>query len=217
MDMIASKICWLIFGYLLGSCPTGFILVKMLTGEDIRQLGSGNIGATNVGRVLGRGWAIFTALFDMLKGGIAIVIAIIAGVDSPTVLALIGAMAVVGHNYPLWLKFKGGKGVATTFGVFAFYSFFDPLPALIGGAVWLIIREMTLCVSASSMTALAVSALTMPLFMFERPYYVTAIALAILSAWRHRENIKRLLAGTENKVIPIFPVISKLFARITKH
>ena len=102
-------------------------------GKDIREFGSGNIGATNVGRVLGKKWAVVTAVVDILKGGLAVLLAMSLGVKSPFLLATVGFAGVIGHDYPLWLGFKGGKGVATTFGVFGCYDFFNPLPAILGG------------------------------------------------------------------------------------
>ncbi|MDR0615891.1 MAG: glycerol-3-phosphate 1-O-acyltransferase PlsY [Synergistaceae bacterium] len=200
----ASAVMWFLFGYLMGSCPTGFILVKFMLGEDIRNFGSGNIGATNVGRVLGKRWAVFTAVTDMLKGGLAVLIAILAGQHSPQMLALIGFGGVLGHDYPLWLKFKGGKGVATTFGVFACYGFFNPMPAILGGLVWLLIRETTCLVSLASMLSLLVAALLMPVFKMDRAYYIAGLFMVVLTVWRHRENIKRIISGTENKVKRFF-------------
>lgn len=191
---------WIAVGYLLGSCPAGYLLVKVLTGNDIRTLGSCNIGATNVGRVLGKKWAIVTAIFDMSKGGIAVLLALFFGVDSPTVLAMTGGAAVIGHNYPVWLRFKGGKGVATTFGVLACFDFFNPWPAMLGGIVWYVIMRGSRYVSVASMLSLFCAALLMPLFSMPRPYYVTAGLLALLCVWRHRANIRRLLSGTESKV-----------------
>ena len=113
------SVFWLVFGYLAGSCPTGYLAVKMLKGQDIRDYGSGNIGATNTGRVLGKKWAVAVAVFDMLKGGIAVLLASFF-TDNDVILALTGVFAVLGHNYPVWLGWRGGKGVATTFGVLAF-------------------------------------------------------------------------------------------------
>lgn len=193
-------ICWVLFGYLLGSCPTGYVIVKLLIGEDIRNFGSGNIGATNVSRVLGKKWAVVTAVADMLKGGVAVLIAMIAGVNDTTLLALIGFAGVVGHDFPVWLGFKGGKGVATTFGVFGCFDFFNPLPAIFGGIAWFLVREATGYVSVASMISLAIAALFMPIFSMPTPYYVVAILLVLLTVRRHKENIRRLLAGTESKV-----------------
>jgi glycerol-3-phosphate acyltransferase PlsY len=196
---------WLILGYLMGSCPTGYVVVKLVKGEDIRKFGSGNIGATNVARVLGKKWAVSTAVIDMLKGGAAVLIAMALGHRDPALLAAIGASGVIGHDYPVWIGFKGGKGVATSFGVIGCFDFFNPLPALAGGAAWFITREISCIVSLSSMVALWTSALFIALQGMNAPYVVCGVFLAALTTWRHRENIKRILAGNENKVSPFFP------------
>lgn len=98
-----------ILAYLLGSAPMGYLVVKIVRGEDIRNYGSGNIGATNVGRVMGKRWAIVVGIFDIVKGGLALLIAKMLGVTSPQVLSIMGVVAVLGHNFPVWLKFKGGR------------------------------------------------------------------------------------------------------------
>lgn len=190
---------WLFFGYIIGSAPTGYIVAKMLRGVDIRTIGSGNIGATNVGRLLGRKWAIAVALFDMLKGGIIVFIASFFTSD-PLILALTGAMSVIGHDYTVWLCFRGGKGVATTYGVFAFYDFFNPWPALLGGAVWYLVLKKTKYVSLSSMIGLFSAVLMMPVFGMPLEYCITGFLLAVLSVWRHRPNIRNLVAGVEKRV-----------------
>ena len=102
MTGLFASLFWIAVGYLMGSCPTGYLLVKSLTGKDIREFGSGNIGATNVGRVLGKKWAVVTAVVDMLKGGLAVLLAMSLGVKSPFLLATVGFAGVIGHDYPLW-------------------------------------------------------------------------------------------------------------------
>jgi glycerol-3-phosphate acyltransferase PlsY len=184
----------------MGSFPTGFVLVKAMRGEDIRHFGSGNIGATNVGRVLGKKWAVITALIDMLKGGAAVLLAMAFGVGGDVLPALIGSFSVIGHDYPVWIGFKGGKGVATTFGVVAFYNFFNPLPMIIGGIAWFAVREASRMASISSIVGVLVSALVLPICGAPVPYYASALFLAALTIWRHKDNIKRITAGTESKV-----------------
>jgi glycerol-3-phosphate acyltransferase PlsY len=201
---LTALIPWLIFGYLMGSFPTGYVLVKLIRGEDIRNAGSKNTGATNVGRVLGRKWAVLTAIVDMLKGGLAVLAATLYGVGNPIFLASIGAAGVLGHDYPVWLRFNGGKGVATTYGVIAFYGFFNPLPAFLGGVVWLSIRELTLKASVASMVSLGSATLFMLLFSFDGAYVLAGALMTALTIWRHRENIKRLISGSENTVKPLF-------------
>lgn len=188
---------WPLAGYLAGSIPTGYLLVRTLKGQDIREFGSGNIGATNVGRILGKPWAVFVALFDMAKGGLVVLFALSAGVKSPWVLAVTALAGVVGHNYPVWLRFSGGKGVATSFGVL---FFLDPLATLIGGASWALLVKGTRTVSLSSMVSLVIVLLALWVLGSPLPYIYTALLLFLLSAWRHRENIRRLVEGTERKV-----------------
>lgn len=213
----AFGLLWVAFGYFMGSCPTGYMLVKAMTGEDIRSFGSGNIGATNVSRVLGKKWAIFTAAFDMLKGGIALLMAIAFGVTSHNVLSAVGFAAVIGHDYPVWLRFNGGKGVATTYGVFACYDFFNPVPALLGGAVWFAVREKTRYVSLASIIGLVFSVIFMFVFMDDNSYCISGAFLALIAIWKHRQNIGRLISGTESKVNPILPGIVKKFGQKSFH
>ncbi len=193
------SLLWLVFGYLAGSCPTGYLAVKILRGQDIRDFGSGNIGATNTGRLLGKKWAVAVAVFDMLKGGAAVLF-VSFFTENSILLALTGVFSVLGHNYPVWLAWRGGKGVATTFGVFAFFDFFNPLPAIIGGIIWYLTMKTTKYVCVASIVALFASALLMPLFGMPRPYYLAGLFLAGLSAWRHKGNVKRLIEGKEDKV-----------------
>ena len=190
---------WLIVAYLAGSCPTGYIAAKIKGGVDIRGFGSGNIGATNAGRLLGKKWGIAIALFDMLKGGIMVLLAS-HFTENHTTIALVGALAVIGHNYPVWLGFKGGKGVATTFGVVAFFDFFNPWPAALGGCVWFVVMKSTKYVSIASIAGLFSVALLAPVFGMPRPYYIASLALAVLSAWKHKDNLKRIKEGNEIKV-----------------
>ncbi|WP_281746069.1 glycerol-3-phosphate 1-O-acyltransferase PlsY [Thermanaerovibrio acidaminovorans] len=191
---------WPLIGYLAGSCPTGYLVVKLMRGEDIRNYGSGNIGATNVGRVMGRRWAITVALIDMLKGGAVVALAMAMGLRDHGLLAMTGLFGILGHNFPVWLRFKGGKGVATSFGVMFFYNWFCPWPALIGGALWYLVMKVTRYVSLASLVGLYACALAMGLFRAPSPYVAASFALALLSTARHKDNIRRLLAGTENRV-----------------
>ena len=181
---------WALIGYLAGSCPSGFLVAKYIKGADIRGFGSGNIGATNVGRLMGKRWAVAVAVFDMLKGGFA-VLAASCFVPDP---------AVLGHNFPVWLGFRGGKGVATTFGVIGFYNFFMPWPAIIGGIIWYAVMKITKYVSVASMVGLLAAAGLTACFGMPRPYTAASFFLAFLSVWRHRANIVRLRNGTESKV-----------------
>lgn len=187
---------WPLLGYLAGSIPTGYLVVRILKGQDIRTVGSGNTGATNVGRVAGKFWAVFVAVFDMAKGGLVVLGALACGVSSPWVLASTAVAGVLGHNYPVWLRFRGGKGVATSYGVL---FFLDPLATLIGGAAWFLLLKGTRTVSLSSLVSLAVVLFALWVLGAPAAYLYAAFFLLVLSAWRHRENIRRLMQGTERK------------------
>lgn len=192
---------WILTGYFFGSFPSGFVLFRLMKGEDIRKYGSGNIGATNVGRFLGKRFAVAVALMDMFKGGLAILLAMFCGVRDPLVISLIGFAGVCGHNFPFWLKFKGGKGVSTTFGVIVFFA--PPLSflvAAVGGIIWFCTMKVTKYVSLASL----ISLFSIPvLFMLlGSPYQFSLISLllAMLSLYRHKQNIRRIFEGTEGKV-----------------
>ncbi|MEG1912066.1 MAG: glycerol-3-phosphate 1-O-acyltransferase PlsY [Cloacibacillus sp.] len=190
---------WMAAGYLAGSCPTGFLVAKYIKGADIRAFGSGNIGATNVGRFMGKRWAIAVAVFDMLKGGLVVLAASLFTEDA-SLLAAVGVCAVIGHNYPVWLGLRGGKGVATSFGVIAFFNFFMPWPALLGGWAWYIIMKTTKYVSVASMGGLFIATLFTAAFGMPWQYTAASLFLAALSVWRHRSNIARIMDGSEVKV-----------------
>ena len=191
--------------YLLGSIPAGY-LAGRIAGIDIRHAGSGNIGATNVTRVLGKRYGYPVFIVDFLKGLVAVSISILIEKRAQPVLVpteLFGIVAaiscVIGHSFPVWLSFKGGKGVATSMG--ALFGLV-PFVALIGVAVWVITFEMTRYVSVASMTA----ALAVPIsILILMPLKQTggavllyfSICLAALVIFRHRSNLSRLVRGTE--------------------
>ncbi len=184
----------LVIGYFLGSIPFGLILTKLAGTQDLRSIGSGNIGATNVLRTGRKGLAAATLIGDMLKGTAAVIIA--GYLDGPNAAMVAGLGAFLGHLFPVWLKFKGGKGVAVYIGILI--GLFWPA-ALAFCAVWLIIAVIT---RYSSLAALIASVVA-PIFL----WWLGHLALAALSAvisllvfYMHRENIKRLLAGTEGKI-----------------
>lgn len=183
----------LAFGYLLGSIPFGVIFTRMAGLGDIRKVGSGNIGATNVLRTGRKGLAAATLVGDALKGTAAVLIAARWGEHFAT-LAALGAF--LGHLYPVWLKFKGGKGVATFIGVLIGLNW---VAALIFAAIWLGIAFVT---RYSSLSALIASAATpVVLWLLGQPAMagITVILVALLW-WKHSQNISRLLAGTEGKI-----------------
>lgn len=181
-------------GYLLGSIPFGLLLTKAAGGPDVRTIGSGNIGATNVLRTGRKGLAALTLLLDALKGTAAVLIAAVYGGYEASLAA--GLAAFLGHLFPVWLKFKGGKGVATYIGVLLGVYW----PAmLIFCAVWLTVAFAT---RYSSLAALTASALTPPaLYLLGRPGPAAVFfALSLLLWFMHRTNIRRLMNGTEGKI-----------------
>ncbi len=185
-------------GYLLGSIPFGLLLTRLAGLGDIRAIGSGNIGATNVLRTGRKGLAAVTLLLDMGKGWAAVaVVGRDWGFVGPLDAGLIAGMAaVVGHNFPVWLRFKGGKGVATTLGVlFGAYA-----PAAAGAcAVWLLVAGTLRYSSAASMAALAAAPFIAYWFGVV-PVAIAAAAMAVLVIARHRANIERLFKGEESKI-----------------
>ena len=183
----------LVFGYLLGSIPFGLIFTRMAGLGDVRKIGSGNIGATNVLRTGRKGIAAATLLGDMLKGTAAVAIAALWG---PQFAIVAGLGAFFGHLFPVWLGFKGGKGVATFIGVLIGLK---PLAALIFALIWLGIAFSS---RYSSLSALIASAATpIILWLLGEPGMAgLAIILAALLWWKHSQNISRLLAGTEGKI-----------------
>ena len=194
-----TEIVWLapaaalLLGYLLGSIPFGVLLTRLGGAGDLRQIGSGNIGATNVLRTGRKGLAAATLILDMGKGAAAV---LIADALFPGTAMLGGLAAFIGHCYPVWLKFKGGKGVATLMGVVLALSW----PAgLVYAAVWLGMLAALRISSLSGMTA-AISAPVSAAFFDRTELVLMLLALALIVVWKHRENIDRLLSGTEPKV-----------------
>jgi acyl phosphate:glycerol-3-phosphate acyltransferase len=184
----------LILGYLLGSVPFGLILTKAAGTQDLRSIGSGNIGATNVLRTGRKGLAAATLLLDMLKGTAAVIIAGFFGGPNAAMLAALGAF--LGHLFPVWLNFRGGKGVAVYIGVLI--GLFWPA-AIVFCGLWLATAVIS---RYSSLSALVASFIT-PIFLwwFGHPALASLFAvLTLLLFYMHRENIKRLQAGTEGRI-----------------
>ena len=184
----------LILGYLLGSIPFGLILTKLAGTQDLRSIGSGNIGATNVLRTGRKGLAAATLICDALKGTVAVVIAGYFGGPNAAMLAALGAF--LGHLFPVWLKFKGGKGVAVYIGVLI--GLFWPA-AVVFCVMWLATAFTS---RYSSLSALVASFVT-PIFLWWFGHAALASLFAVLTMllfYMHRENIKRLQAGTEGRI-----------------
>ena len=199
----ASQWLWPALFYLVGSVPTGYLLGRA-HGLDIRQHGSGNIGATNVWRVLGRNWGLVAFAADFLKGFLLLYLLrtlSFANADSWTIsllLVVCGLAAIIGHNYTPWLGFKGGKGIATSAGVLG--ALMPPVLA-VALSLWIIVTLATRTVSIGSLTAAAVLAPAASWFYPGQWVYFGLAALAGgLAVWRHRSNIQRLLAGTESRI-----------------
>ncbi|PIQ87283.1 MAG: acyl-phosphate glycerol 3-phosphate acyltransferase [Candidatus Omnitrophica bacterium CG11_big_fil_rev_8_21_14_0_20_45_26] len=196
-----------ILSYLIGSIPNAFLIGKLVKHIDIREHGSGNVGATNVFRTVGKGWGSLALVLDMSKGLIvsAVIVPLayrLSSHDSLIIWQLVfGLLAIGGHTWPIWLKFKGGKGVATSCGVFL--GIF-PLAVLLALLVWIATAVLTRFVSASSMVA----AFSFQIFLFLfyrhvsefRFIMIIAVLLFIFIVYTHRSNITRLIRGTENKI-----------------
>jgi len=206
--------------YLLGSIPFGLLIAKA-HGKDLRSIGSGNIGATNVSRALGRRWAYVCFVLDVLKGLVPMLAALplIRPLSAPSqtqkVLLLwlwlaIGCAAILGHIFPVYVKFKGGKGVATSFGVALGLWPYYTICASFAVAVWVVVvliwRYVSLASIAGAVTfpaVLILAVVLMPAWDLSTlwPLLITAAAIPLMVIVRHRENIKRLLAGTESKIL----------------
>ncbi len=193
---MALKVSLLVISYVLGSIPFGYVIFKLFRGGDIRTLGSGNIGATNVGRFLGKkGWGA-TFLLDAGKGLLAVVLAQRLTGD-PNWGAFAGVLAILGHNYSVFLKFRGGRGVATALGVFAAIAPWAVLPSI---ALFIVMVLAFRYVSLGSITAAGTFPLFTYLFGYPLLVVVGAIAGGALIIGKHNSNIRRLLAGTENRI-----------------
>ena len=184
-----------LIGYLLGSIPFGLLITRLAGLGDIRAIGSGNIGATNVLRTGRKDLALATLLLDSFKAGLAVLL--LAWLSGDRNVGLVaGAVAFLGHCYPIWLGFKGGKGVATYAGLLAFAS---PLALAVGAPIWLGLFALTRISSLSALIAAAIVPGGAYLLGETRFAAITLFALSVLVFWTHRENIKRLIAGTEPK------------------
>ena len=203
--MPLSSLWIIVFAYLLGSIPVGYLLVRIFRRQDIRTVGSGNIGATNVLRSGGKGLGAATFLLDVVKGAAAVLLGaylaapLLPNVPQRNVEALAALFAVIGHMFPVWLRFRGGKGVATGFGVFLVAA---PWAALSAIMLFAIVFAISRYVSLASI----LSAASFPVFAWfmvqgPRPAFFIAvqIAVSLLIIIKHHPNIRRLMAGTEHR------------------
>ncbi len=186
----------LIMAYLIGAIPTGVILTRLAGGEDVRNAGSGNIGATNVYRVAGRKLGIITLVGDCFKGVIPLLIAQQGFHLSTGGVAFVALAAFIGHCYPVYLGFKGGKGVATALGIFLVLS---PLSVLCVVIVFALVLWKWRFISLASISAAATIPLLVLFFERSLPLFAVTLSIAGIVIWRHRANIERLRTGTENK------------------
>lgn len=190
----------LLFSYLLGSIPNGYIFGKQFAGKDIRNYGSGNVGATNVARVAGYKVGLLVAILDITKGFLSVYIAksFLLPEYSMTFVFTAAILAIIGHNWSMFLSFQGGKGVATSVGVIL--SLF-PLSFIVLFIVWITMIILTKMVSVGSILG-AISLPISILFIYssESSYIIFGIIIALLVIFSHRSNIKRILKGNENKM-----------------
>jgi len=199
---MALIIIGMLLSYLIGSIPTAYIFVKVIAGIDIRKYGSGNVGATNAARVLGKWPAFFVLVLDIFKG--IFVVTILAGVFiarvdiAPELIkAAFGFCVVCGHVFNIFMQFKGGKGVATSAGVFIGVA---PLAALVGAGCFLITVFFTRYVSLGSVIASVIIPFYMLVAKYPNSYIILSAFVCIIVVAKHKANIKRLLTGTERKV-----------------
>ena len=193
--MTAALLCAV--GYLAGSIPFGVLITRWKAGVDVRTQGSGNIGATNVARVAGKKLGILVLLLDAAKGAIPVLVARSLYPEAPLVHAGVGLAAFLGHVVPTWLKFKGGKGVATALGVLVALV---PVAALIGGGVYLAVFLPMRVSSIGSLLGGIAASVASFFTAAHREYAYLMVVLFTLMIWTHRGNIQRLIARTESKV-----------------
>ena len=200
LNSVFQILITIIFAYIIGSIPTGYLIVKSKTGEDLRTIGSGSTGATNVKRVLGKKWFFIVLLLDALKGALPVVLAYLfltsyVQYGLTPVVAAVGVL--LGHSKSIFLGFTGGKSVASGVGTILALS----LPVgIITAVIWAIITWFSKYVSLGSIIALSLTPVLMLFFKQPIGYVLYCAIGAIYIIWLHRENIKRLLKGNENKV-----------------
>ena len=205
---MAVYIAVIIIAYLLGSISFSVIISKKMAGFDVREKGSGNAGTTNVLRAVGKRAAVLTLLCDVLKGAVAVFVAFIAGkiagdnVDKALLIQFAGLAVVFGHTFPIFFEFKGGKGIATALGVLLVKNWNIALNCLVFALVLMALTKMVSLGSISAAVLLPVLTIFMPhtTYLVNGKYVVYSIILAVFVIYNHRENVKRLLAGKENKL-----------------
>lgn len=206
---ILIKILITIIAYLFGSIPTAYLLYKIKKGDDIRKYGSGNVGGTNVIRTLGTAWGLFIIIVDMLKGFLPILAVYFIYPDDFILLAAVAVAVALGHVFPVYIKFRGGKAISTTFGVVAGISslpfIMEPtwlriLPMFLALGVWILVFVITRIVSLGSLVAAAAVPVCFYFTRYPLAVVIAGIFCAILIFITHRENIKRLIRGEEKRI-----------------
>ena len=200
MELYLELTLTLVFAYIIGSIPTGYLIVKTKTGEDIRTIGSGSTGATNVKRVLGKKWFFITLLLDAFKGALPVILAkifVTAGNSIGLAPVLASIAVIIGHSKSCFLNFQGGKSVASGVGTILALNW---IVGAIIAVIWAIITYFTKYVSVGSIIALLISPFLMYFLKAPIAYIIYCALGAIYIVYLHRENIKRLIAGNENKV-----------------
>jgi glycerol-3-phosphate acyltransferase PlsY len=193
---MALTVLGLLAAYLIGAIPVGFLVARAAGGTDIRRSGSGNIGATNVLRTLGRGPAVVTLVGDIVKGYLAVTAARAIGTEAWSAAG--GAVAAVAGNcWPLFLAFRGGKGMATGLGAFLAVAPWAVAPAAV---LWLVVTSLSRYVSLASILSCVSLPVAAALLGYPRHSVVAAALVALIITWRHRENIARLASGTEHRL-----------------
>jgi acyl phosphate:glycerol-3-phosphate acyltransferase len=196
--MTLSRAGFVLMAYLIGSIPTGYWLGKAWKGIDIREHGSGNLGATNVFRVLGKGPGIFTLFFDVVKGLLPVLAAQHLFPDELRMAVFTGVATILGHTMSIFVRFRGGKGMATSAGVFAALL---PLPSAAGISVFILVSGATRYVSLGSMLGALTLVISSFIFSVPPPLAWTTVGVGLLVVWTHRGNIQRLWKGTENRIV----------------
>ncbi|MDA8215862.1 MAG: glycerol-3-phosphate 1-O-acyltransferase PlsY [Nitrospiraceae bacterium] len=185
----------IIISFIIGSIPTGLLIAKS-KGIDLRKVGSGNIGATNVLRAVGKEAALFTLLGDIAKGAVPVAIAKTLALDTLDA-GIVGLSAILGHNFSLFLKFKGGKGVSASIGVLLAFS---PYVAIFTIVLWLLTAKWTRYSSLSALVSFGLLPLSIYMIDHSKEKMIIAVAITVLIYIRHAANIKRLIQGTESKI-----------------
>ncbi|MDP4096665.1 glycerol-3-phosphate 1-O-acyltransferase PlsY [Paenibacillus sp. P96] len=191
------QIAAVVLSYLLGSVSFSVLIGRYMKGVDVRQHGSGNAGATNTLRVLGKGPAIMVLLLDVCKGIAAVWLGRWLGGGSEWAAALAGIAAIAGHNWPLYFHFRGGKGIATAIGVLATLCFF---PALAAGVIAILSIVITRYVSLGSLIFVILTPWMILILGYSWPLFWSSLIICVFAVWRHRTNIRKLLQGKENRL-----------------